>query len=128
MSELITAAEWLYSRLNGIVGVTGGVHDGIAALGSAYPAIVFQSRNPIDRLTLNARRIWSDAEYLVRVIGQTTSLKSLETIADAIDTQLSLQSGSGVVACYRVEPFSLIEVIDDVQYSHLGGFYKLLVQ
>lgn len=133
MSEIITADEWLYATLSGdatlIAAVGTRIYGHVAPNSATFPLIIFAPvDNPTDLMVVNAKRVWSDGTWQVKVVSETQSLAGLEAIADRIDTLLHRQSGSGVVACVRQGPLSYIEIVDGVQYRHLGGLYRIQVQ
>jgi len=127
MSEIIGAATWLFTQLSGITGVDDRVYNEVAPAGTQYPYIVYSYQSGTDLQTANVTRIWSDTTWLVRVIEQSTSPISLQSITDEIDSRLDRATGGGIQYCIRVQPFFMQELIDGVSYTHLGGFYNIKI-
>jgi hypothetical protein len=126
MSDLIDVAEWLYSRLAADqVGVANRVYRNVAPNSATLPLVLFSYIQGGDVLGVNVARIMTNGRWLIRAVNKTPSGKALETIADAINSQLHRQSGTGVHACWREEPFEMTEVIDGEQYQYLGAFYHI---
>jgi hypothetical protein len=132
-NENLTAETWFVSVLGGdAAGVGERIFDGAAPRGTAFPLIVFQWHGGHDVRGVGPARIMTSGVYLVRAIGQVTSYATLKPIAEAIDQLLQGASGTTVdgtvIGCVREQPYKKLEVIDDQEYRHLGGFYRLWVQ
>lgn len=128
--ETNSIETWLYSVLAGDATLHGYVADRIymhlAPAGTSWPCILVTLQEyPDDLMVVNAKRVWSEAMYIVRAVGPYEGFGTLNTIADRIDALLHRQSGTNVHACIREEIFLMVEVVDDVQYRHLGGIYKI---
>jgi hypothetical protein len=130
MAELVSVSEWLYSVLaSNQAGVADRIYGGIAPNSATMPYIVYQYQDGGDVSGANsATRIMGNGRWLVRVIGKTTSSVALETIYDTMHGLLHGQSGTGVLGCVKEEPFEMVEVIDDVQYRHLGAIYRIYAE
>jgi len=136
--EINRIEAWLTQRLGGDATLAalapGGVHAEINVAEAAFPYVVFELQKPEDVLTLNARRVMTQAVYLVRAIGRDCGAADLQAAADRIDALLGwyraegLLTGGGVRGCYREAPFKLIELEGGVVYPHLGGLYRIIVQ
>lgn len=133
-TEITTVETWLYSQLSGdAVGVADRVYSGYAPRPATFPLVIFDYQAPEDDLmVVNLSRIWSSGSWIVKVVDRESSLSTLKTIAESIDTILHGQSGSAdggtVVSCYRTQPFKITELIDGVAYRHLGGIYRIRAQ
>jgi hypothetical protein len=105
-----------------------------APQGTPFPYVLAGNLSAQDVSKIGAIRIMVDCVYVVRgvIAGQVYSA-TLTSIADRVDTLIHRQSGpiaggGSIVASYREQIFRLPEVASGVQYRHLGGTYKLLVQ
>lgn len=132
MSEILTADNWIYDTLVAdatiVAGVSTRVYGHVAPIDSVFPYIVFKpAETSIDLMVVNAKRVWSDGLWLVIVVGKTQTFSTLQTVADRIDTLLHRASGAGVQTSVRERPFSMVEIVDGVQYRHLGGVYRIQV-
>ncbi len=129
--ETNNAESWIYGILTGDATITGyvstRVYTGVIPDGAAMPLILITlDGTPDDLMVVNAKRVWSNARYLVRAINQVeTFTGDLGIIADRIDVLLHRQSGANVHACVREQAFAMPEVVDNVQYRHLGGIYRI---
>jgi hypothetical protein len=127
VSEIIKVEKWLYSRLSGVTGVSGRVYTAVAPKGSTFPFILYEQRALNDILTQTDRPIACLGSWLVRVVGKASGYVELQAITDAVNYQLDRVRIDPVMQCLRVQGFSMTEVIDEVQYRHLGGIYDVIV-
>lgn len=129
--ELVTIETWLYGRLaENAVGVANRIYADVAPRDSAYPLVIYQLQTPSDVMTLNGSRIMTAGTWIVKAVMQTQSFSDLSGIAELIDGRLHRQRygtvGSGsVLVCVREGPFKLVETLDGLRISHLGGRYLI---
>lgn len=136
MNEVTRAAKWLYSRLaaDGVLAAAapGGIHEHPAPPGTASPLITYQLQAPVDVKVVPDKRVWAEMVYLVRAIGQGRSYVVLEAAADRLDVLLDRADGATsdarVISCTRDSAYALSEERNGVEYRHLGGLFRLLVQ
>lgn len=136
MSELVAAEQWLTTVLTGDSTLSASVglrvYGHIVPEGTAYPYIWITNQAATDVMGVGPARILTNTLYAVRAVVQDTTFVNLNTLADRIDTVLHAASGTvaagTVMACVRVRPFVMVEPVGGVQYRHLGGIYRLLVQ
>jgi hypothetical protein len=137
MIETVEAERWLYAKLSGDsvlnTAVSGRIYAYEAPEGAAFPYVVFGLGSPQpDKVPVGAPRIWSSLVYDVKVVGETSDAKSLQTIANRIDAVLDRQSGNTtnatVVYCGRQLPISMRERYETKSFHHLGGQFRLFVQ
>jgi len=105
-----------------------------APQGTPFPYVLAGNLSAQDVSKVGAIRVMVECVYVVRgvIAGQVYS-PALAAIADRIDALIHRQSGAiagggSIVASYREQVFRLPEVTSGVQYRHLGGQYRLLVQ
>lgn len=146
-SEIVIANAFIYQRLAADALLTaelGGainprISQGKLRRGVSYPGVVYQRQAGTDiRGATEATRIGSNLLYVVRGVAQAESLLgALQTIDERIDAVLHRSSGSvvlgsatigTVIACVRVQPFELTEDDEGIEWRHLGGIYRLMVQ
>lgn len=135
MSEIVVGNRWLYDTLAGDATLAGqapgGVHEGEAPSGSAYPLVLFQWIGGFDSAVLNAIRIWHSGVWIVKAIGVGPSLASLSDVAARIDLLLHRASGApsgGVVhTATREAPHRSAYTDAGVRYVELGGRYRIQV-
>lgn len=137
MSELITAMTWIRSTLSAdeTLSDTHGITEvyvGAAPSDAAYPLIIVANYTPGRDLAYNnARRLWVDPVFLVKVVDRTATFTAIEDAADRVDALLHRQSNGGdVLSCVREEPFSFVEFDEqeNQHYRHLGGMYRVQVK
>lgn len=104
------------------------MYHGLASRIATYPIISFELYMARDVNGVGTSRIITNGVWLVRAIGATEAYSALASIADRVDTLMQGASSGGVLGCIREEPFEFEEVIDGVQYRHLGGLYRIFVQ
>jgi hypothetical protein len=95
--------------------------------------IVFQQQTTSDVLGVEAQRIMTNSEWLVRVMGTGPSFVPIQAVASRVDALLHRASGAApngglVGACWRVAPFRLVEDVEGVQVRHLGGIFRVHVE
>jgi hypothetical protein len=131
--EAITAERWLYQVLTGDTELTGLVGDrvygSIAPREAAFPYVIYQVQAGADVRGVGPARIMTDLVVVVKVVGRAQTFEGLETIANRIDGLLQGVRGSGgVLGAVRLQPLSMVEVTDEIQYRHLGGIYQIYAQ
>lgn len=144
--ETNLATSWLYTTLAadsagaGSLGVlstdiTNRIYDSLADQAqTTYPLIVFAMQAARDDLKLvNARRVWAEYLFQVKVIGKNHSYAALTDLASRIDTLIDRGSGNPtggkVLLCTRERTLRYPEMRDNgVVFRHLGGLYQIIVQ
>ena len=151
------AGSWSIVFLNGLVnttapiagsgaGLTGPapviaisqvtrVYADIAPQGTPFPYILMTNTDPgQDVMVTGAIRVMTNAIWVVRGVAQGSQYSAtLKQIADRIDALLhrkegAISGGGMIVASYREQPFRLPETTNGINYRHLGGQYRTLVQ
>lgn len=97
------------------------------------PYIVFQLQaSSNDVLGLGARRVWSPLLYVVRGIARTSSYGGqLATVAERIDGLLDakqVETENGRLWLWRERPFRMAEPLQEAEYRHSGGIYRINTQ
>lgn len=127
--ELISVAEWLKSKLgSNAAGVADRIYHDVAPIAATYPYIVFQYQDGGDIRGVGMIRVMGNGRWLVRVVGKNPTSTAMETIFDTMHGLINGKSGTGVLGCVKEEPFELTEVVDTVQYRHLGAFYRIYAE
>lgn len=132
----LLAQTFIYGRLHGdatLMGmIPGGIHEDYAPDGTASPWVVVKEMDPgRDNQPLGAPRIGSKPLYIVEAVGKLRSYLPLDPIAARIDQLLQGASGPAgdgyIFDCRRVGSWQQAELIDTVDYRHLGGQYRLFL-
>jgi hypothetical protein len=134
----LLAQTFIYSRLSadgtlrGLI--PGGIHSEYAPEGTASPWVVYKQMDPgrdLTALGADAQRIKSEPLYIIEAVGKVGSYLPLDPIAARIDALLQGASGAAgdgyVSDCRRESAYSLAELVDTVDYRHLGGQYRLIL-
>jgi len=134
-NELVHIDEWITSVLTADTALTDEVGDriyaGQAPEQAAFPFVLFNQQSAIDVLGVGAVRIFLNATYLVRVVGDTESYVSLRPAADRIDALLhdvrAVVPDGHVLFSVREQGFSMVESTELplVQYRHLGAIFRI---
>jgi hypothetical protein len=130
---MAAARQWLYGVLHGDVTLMGLGRDvfpgGTAPESFGFPFITFQFMSGLDYAAVGAYRIWTNMIWLVKTVGETADVSTLDAIMARIDVLLHRGSGTptaGIVwACVRESTFELPETIQGKQFRSLGGTYRL---
>lgn len=106
-----------------------------APQGTPFPYVLASATSPgQDVSVIGAIRVMVESVYVVRgVVSGGEYSAALTQIAGRIDSLLHRQQGpvvggGSIIASYRESIFRLPETTNGVQYRHLGGQYRLLVQ
>lgn len=142
--ETNAAERWIYTTLSADAALTGivgtRIYNEVRPRDSALPCVLFQSRpsGRGDLTLLGAIRVWTEIDYLIRGIHEfpsgTTGHYSgdVEKVASRIDTLLHGSSGltaaGQVFTCIRIHPFKQSEQVNDIDYRHMGGIYRIQVR
>lgn len=132
-NEELHTAEWIVGRIEADTSLEAYFEN--IPSDKDLPAVRFhvQARNDQRGVGKPAARIMTTLDWLVVVVREGLGIAALVPLADALDDALHNQSGATatiqVLECVRIEPFSLLEVLDSgVQYRHAGGLYRTIVQ
>jgi hypothetical protein len=145
--ETSLVADWLFDTLAadsagagslGVLstGITSRIYDSlIDQAQTTFPCIVFSMQVARDDLVLNnARRVWAQYLFQVKVIGKNHAYSQLTDLASRIDTLINRGSGTptggNVITCVRERTLRFAENPDEagIIYRHLGGLYDMIVQ
>lgn len=137
VAEIVAAEQWIYAQLTAdtplMALMTGGVWRNLAPANTPPPYCIFQKQSGRDVSTVAGIRIMDNLLYTVKCVGlKTTYVATLAAAAAYVDADLHRKSGTvtgaSIFACTRQEPFSLDELVAGIEYTHLGGTYRLFVQ
>lgn len=111
------------------------VYADIAPQGTPFPYILATNTDPgQDVMATGAIRVMTNAIWVVRGVAQGQQYSAtLKAIADRIDALLhrktgAISGGGTLIASYREQPFRMPEMTNGINYRHLGGQYRTLVQ
>lgn len=137
-SELVAAEEFMRSQCVGngalVTAVPGGFHsERQHSTPGRFVYWTFQGGLP-NTLGEHGIRILTHPLYLVRVVDKIGSYLPLQTAADLLDTVLTSAAPFSYVlngknytvqSCIQERPFSLVDRYVDLEWRHLGGYYRL---
>lgn len=142
MLEPARAIAWTIATLRATsaftAAVPGGVHEGVAPAGTAYPYCVVTLQSPgADRMGIAGYRLFAAPLIQVAVWGLAENgWAPLVTAVDAADSVLhqARNASAGpnadatVLSSLREQPVMRTPTIDGVAYSVLGGLYRQQVR
>lgn len=136
INEIPRAEQWVKTVLTADgtlnAAVSGRIYEGHVPQSGSLPAVVFSlSTAGDDRFSQSGQfRTWAMFNLTVKVIGETNSTLTLQTIADRFEAVLESARG-GVTGLYidyckrkRAYKFKDTSVANKV-YTHLGGVFEL---
>lgn len=137
INEIPRVEKWVYTVLNADATLTsavdGRIYEGhVPQNVTASPSVVFSlSSAEDDQFSQSGQfRTWAKFILTVKVIGETNSTLSLQSIADRFEAVLESARG-GVTGLYidyckrkRAYKFKDTSVANKV-YTHLGGIFEL---
>lgn len=136
MNESTRIYQWLYTTLSADPALQSLIGTRIFRLKAPElqpgPFIVYHVVTGLDVSGLGGVRIMTNTDVVVRAIGLMTQFTQLQAIADRIDAVLHLSVGTAnglrILACTRTDVVDYGEEDEGVDYHHIGGQYRLLVQ
>ena len=134
--EVIIAFEFLYATLSGDSTLasyaTNGIWRGMAPVSTQPPFVVMGFMSGTDTLTGNRVRLLSNPLIQVKASGPSSMTTQLGQAASQIDTLLKRVSGTtsdGLIhSCYQESPLMLESLVNGVQWTDIGGLYRLQIQ
>lgn len=139
--EIMLGFEYLQSTLSGDATLAsyapGGVWRSLAPPSSAAPFVIVSHQASVDKLTMNAIRLWSEVVYQVKAVGpgNAAMIAQLVSAAAEIDALLkrppvttTTDGKGGILACYREQALELDELVDGELWTNIGGLYRLQIQ
>lgn len=142
MIEPARGLAWVVSTLRASATFTaacpGGVHEGVAPAGTAYPHCTVGMQSPgADRMGVAGYRLFATPLIAVQVWGLAENgWAVLVAAADAADSVLhqarhasaGVAADATVLSSLREQPIMRTVVTDGVAYSVLGGLYRQQVR
>lgn len=129
---------WIISTLSGdstLAGYApGGVHTGVAPVGTPTPFVVVNYQAGHDVTTANGVRIMSQVTYQVKASGlaseDTAIINAAGRIDDLLDNKRNQSVTGGLILdSSRDEPVAYDEELEaGVQQSNFGGLYSLEIR
>lgn len=136
MNEAYAVDKWLYTVLHGdatlLAAAAGGIHADAAPMGTTGVYVVYAMMANADLLTLSGVRMFNRNMYVVKAVGEGASYSVVKTAAERIDTLIRRTSGSVtgalILSCVREEIVRYSELVEQKQFRHLGGLYRIQAQ
>jgi hypothetical protein len=137
VSEIVQAFQFVDSTMRAdtalMAAAVGGVWQEHADIGTVPPFAQYSQQAGTDMLTMQAVRVFTRLLLQIKAIGPASNYAALVTIADRIDAlfkdkrNVTLSPG-WVLSSFREQTISYGEIINGVQWSHLGGLYHIDLQ
>lgn len=95
-----------------------------------YCVLIYQAGSDSMRF---GGRAYSSMLFQARMVGPSISSATLETAAARLDTLLTLTvetavTGGTIKACFRFQPLQLDEMVEGVEWTNIGGLYRLIAK
>lgn len=116
----MTAKEWLYQKLSGIL----AAYYEVAPENAPYPFFVFRLEDSENVFGVGANRIMTRETWTATVWGKGNSFSPLEMYADSAITALHGQTAAGIVGC--VHESLLLEV--DGEYRAISLRFQIFTE
>jgi len=133
VTTLKASSQWVALSL-------GGIHRGKAPVGTVFPCTITAFQGGNDVIYANAVRAFIDALYQIKATGPTDpgfgSSQAVFDLAAAIDDAFGGDKGlkhipvpgGYVLSAYRQSPLAYDDDTAGIQYTHIGGLYRVRVQ
>jgi hypothetical protein len=110
----------------------GGVRRGALPVGITLPGTIIAFQSGTDVIYANAVRSSVDALYQIKACGTSDQTQAVFDLASRIDDlfkrTLGTVVGGSIFSCIRQSPLSYEDNTAGVQYTHLGGLYRIRTQ
>jgi hypothetical protein len=107
----------------------GGVKRGKAPSGSLFPLTIISYQSGIDVIFENAVRSSVNALYQIKAVGPSDNTQAIFDLASCIDELFKRTKGTvtggNIIGCYRESPLAYEDDTAGIQYSHIGGLYRV---
>lgn len=139
MAESYQAYVWIRSEAAAdsqlVAAASGGIYQGMASLGVISPFMSYNRQAGTDTNTVNQIRLYASILMQIKMVGPSSAMDTLNAGALRIDALFADRrnvgfSQGGVLSCYRESEVAYEDPkpINGVQYSHLGGLYRISLQ
>lgn len=105
----------------------------LAVQGTAAPWLTYAQHSAKDIIGAFGQRIACQPLYLVRITAPSSGYAVIQAMANRVDTLLTAPGVNAIVGStivqgvVREQPWQLTEVMDNVQFKHVGGLYRFFV-
>lgn len=136
MNEITRGLIWIDATLSAssavMAALPGGVWRGVAPIGTPTPYGIYSHQGGPDVGGNAGIRLLTEGVFQVAAYGPSTQMAQLVAGADAIDAALQRASGPAGSDAYtlssvRQSPLVLDEIVSGVQWTRVGGFYRLQI-
>lgn len=135
--DLTRIDAWIYATLTGDAQLSGlvsnRVYRSLAPQGALGPMVIFSFLGGADKFVTLSNRS-TNAIYLIRAVRQSSSIETIEPIADRVDALLTIPNQGVLVrdtlitSVVREQPHERTDLENGVPYVYLGGFYRFRYQ
>ncbi len=143
-NEVVSGFEFITSTLRAssqwVTLSPGGVKRGRAPVGTVFPCTITAFQGGNDVIYANAVRAFIDALYQIKATGPTDpsfgSTQAVFDLAAAIDDAFGGDQGlkhipvpgGYILSSYRQSPLQYDDDTAGIQYTHIGGLWRIRVQ
>lgn len=134
--EVYIGLQWITATLKAdsqwVALSPGGVRRGAAPVGTVFPCTIIAFQSGLDVIYANAVRSSVDALYQIKATGIADNSPGVFALAARIDDLFERSQGTVpaglVLRCVRQSPLSYDDNTAGVQYTHMGGLYRIRMQ
>lgn len=136
--EAVDAIDWARVLLQGdsawVAATPGGVHLGVAPIGSVAPVATLWLQSALEYHNAFYQRLWTDATLLVKHSGPQESFASVRTAASEANRVLHRATGgaqgSTIISCVLMQAYPVPEpqLVNGVQWITYIQLYRVQVQ
>jgi len=136
--EIVSGIEFLIVTLSNDATLMslspGGVARSFVPVQTPLPVCIVAFHSAIDSLTVNGVRVLVKGLYQVKASGPMTSATAVWALASQIDIVLGGNqglrnipvTGSWILSVFRENPIQYDEDVSGIQYTSMGGLYRVI--
>lgn len=136
MIETTRVDEWLLTTLAASASLTAlvstRIYGYVAPQNTTGNMVVYNWMGGSDLVAVGGYRALVNGLWQVKAITRSDSFAQAKAIMDLVDSLIHRKTGSTsdslVLSCVRESPVQYVEVTNGIQYRHLGGLYRILIE
>ena len=131
MNQVDTALYKILSEDTNLMEKITGVYNAVAPEMAEYPFVVFHEQSGIDNYVFGSDYSHRNLVYLIKCVTESPSAKMAGEVYDIIesivmDRQLTMD-GYKNIHLRRESDVKYPEIVDGIQYWHVGALYSITV-
>ncbi|SRR6266567_308223 len=135
--EVTLGLQYIYATLSGSTDLAaiavGGVHRGMAPIGTSVPFVVFAHQTGSVKMAFQNVKAYTEILYQVKAVGLATNTSDVLTCAGMLDGLLMTDTdvtvtGGVIKSCYPFQTLQLDEDVNGEQWNSTGALYLIRVK